>query len=768
MSVGIRVPYADYELESAQTLMGTLAGTAGVIEDAAQNLRVHWRVLPAVLSGSSVSTSGFYTAMEFPLREAEELAGMLRGVWKALNRYVDEAEYPLSRLRLLRDEVAQWHSTTPHTVDVVPGMAEEDLWALQAGFTPGTVCMGESPWVAWNAQRERLESDVRYWTGEYQRASQGCVTALRHVKDPSVWSWWTQFTSSVASGRYEDFGVSKDQRSSVEAIMLVGRLVDGNLDQAGTTRLEQLLVGLSTSPKAAATFWTAVGGTRALGLLMVLDQRASVHDDGAGSAHSLVLAVRESLSAGTQQWDAGQATSFVDAMWEGMGRDNLSLHAVSFLFNRPDQYPMGLEFTVAVANKFDSWERNPAGAHPGPAFSSGARGGLIEIAQQESIVLGHEPEQANDPMGRVFSTLALTHDASLHWFTEPGDDSCSKGQSTGAARIEYWFGQRPWHQDHFTGIAATWDSAMLTHGGVHSADTTSDVYKSQTELTSHIFHALGRRDDALFGPDLLSDPAAESMAKAISGALPWLVETAGTAGDAYEGSPTAVEVQFFEAGAVTWMPSVHGADAAKVWGTVGGNDHGLFVLSEAVYSYQIKALAFAIGSDQTGATWENALERFMKLDGFHQGSVGGVQELQARIRDEKFSAVMDKMSLVADLVPLPAASKLPEVGAWALNAGVPLVSSGAGEAAISTWGDDAATAVAESNTELLAGLEVNDRRLEVWWNSDAMGLRESFPGVDFKSWRNGFRTDYSHTYLNALVMVDREGVAQAFEEARTQ
>ena len=196
----IHVPYLDYETESVRTVLGDIYRTASAIENSAESLREHWNELPTHLTGTSVVATGYYGAMTNRTKSADELATMLRTLWKALDNYADDAKAPLENLTRLSEEVAAWQSRQPLTVMVAPDTPQQEIWAAQAGYPAGSgVCLMESPWTTWNNQKADLEAQIARWAREYERVADECAAALRRIKNPTAMAWWDHLGGSNPS-----------------------------------------------------------------------------------------------------------------------------------------------------------------------------------------------------------------------------------------------------------------------------------------------------------------------------------------------------------------------------------------------------------------------------------------------------------------------------------------------------------------------------------------------------------------------------------------
>ncbi len=212
MTTTIHVPYVDYEIESVRTALGTIYRTANAIENAAEDLRDHWEELPAYLSGSPVTTTGYYASMKSRTVNADRLAEMLRAIWDALDDYADQAPTPLTNLKRLQEEAVAWQARKPLTVMSAPGTPPQDLWAAQAGYAPGSVCLAESPWTTWNNDKARIEAEVAKWAREYERIADECSATLRRIKDPSLMAWWDAIGGSNPSRKPPIFNYGDNTR----------------------------------------------------------------------------------------------------------------------------------------------------------------------------------------------------------------------------------------------------------------------------------------------------------------------------------------------------------------------------------------------------------------------------------------------------------------------------------------------------------------------------------------------------------------------------
>ncbi|WP_062517012.1 hypothetical protein [Demequina gelatinilytica] len=196
----ITVPYVDYDLGSVRETLAAIMTAKARITSGARELREHWDGLPTHLSGSPVALHEYYSAMDGKTKAADDVAEMLDKIWHALDDYADDAKEPLDNLVRLRDEVAAWQASRPLQVVSAPGTPLEDVWAAQAGYAPGSVCLAESPWTTWDRRKTALESEIATWASRYEDVAGTCAAALRRIKDPTLMWWWDHWSGGGAGG----------------------------------------------------------------------------------------------------------------------------------------------------------------------------------------------------------------------------------------------------------------------------------------------------------------------------------------------------------------------------------------------------------------------------------------------------------------------------------------------------------------------------------------------------------------------------------------
>ena len=633
-------------------------------------------------------------------------------------------------------------------------------------------------------QVNRMDTRISELLGEIHGLAEereSADSAFKRVLDTSAPDTgamsWSVAQSLFGSGSLRgDYGAFLAQRNAVfeEATTLSDQLIAGDLDAAGMARFQTMMDAFSQDEGLSSQLWTSLGGDRTREMLLAVDGMMPPNGNDMATAEPLALAMRESLSTGSESWTSSQGERFSEQLFSSMGTDR-RIQVIGFLFNRPDEQPMGIEFTVATANLFDSWERDPFSPMIGGATSSSPSGGLMSIAFSESEALGRPNYEALDPMARVLSTMALDSDASLAWLSDGSADPHSEGATTGEARAAYWYGERAWQDDGFAGAAAVWESAMNAEGGIggDSWNFDSDTMERQAGIVTNVLDALGDPDHMTFEPDNLSAAAQASFGEALGSSLPWLIETS-IAADRGDG-----QVQFMGAGEDYVAPVVDDSELARVWGTVAAGDEGLSKLDSAVSGYREQAIAIATLGEHTNVSWESAMYRIADLEGFHQGSVGGVEQYHARIADENFQATLDAAGTVVGLIPIPGSDKIPALVGEALDS--PLAQHLAGEAqgmlidaakgqatdyATSQWGNALETEISATNGRLLAGWTTFEGDLTALAESNPVGLEEALGDKSVATWRAELLDVYSDSYKAALTDVGQAGLADEFEEVR--
>lgn len=201
----LTVPYADYDVAAVTALSGRLKDAVTALGEGNDSLRSHWKGLPAILKGDGIGAVSYYQSVDAPTKDIESLATQLQATADALATYAEQAATPVAKLKELAQEVATWSSSRPLDVIAAPGLPLQDLWAAQAGYAPGSVCLAESPWTAWNRRRTELQNQINHWAAVYDEAAKQCVSALRAVADPGLTSLWRSWGGSTPSRTAPNF-----------------------------------------------------------------------------------------------------------------------------------------------------------------------------------------------------------------------------------------------------------------------------------------------------------------------------------------------------------------------------------------------------------------------------------------------------------------------------------------------------------------------------------------------------------------------------------
>ncbi|WP_062070020.1 DUF6571 family protein [Demequina sediminicola] len=570
------------------------------------------------------------------------------------------------------------------------------------------------------------------------------------------------YGAGALTGTYGAFR-TRQQAVTTEVKDLVGEAVSGKISEQDRARLIGLLESLESDPELASQVWLEVGGEKARDLVWALADDLDSNDLGAEAVPvAALLAVRASIGSGSALWTPADAGRFADDFMPDEGLVILhgtGLDALDFLFAAPDEAPMSATLATAFATRLDLIERGlPRGdQQAGLRVSSALQPELYALSRSS-----HDPHderaQVFDPMAQIFTTMSNDPGLSLQWLTDTTVDPLNDGMTLGDSRIAHYYGTREWIDDGWAGAASAWESAMLTPGGFHEGSTAGDVYDAQVYLTEEVVAALGSREGAEFAPEGLSDRGAESMATSLNVALPWLMETT----IAGRGLDDGGGAYFLGVGDQTVMPVTDSGDLARLWGTVGGNDAGLVALSNAVGNHQIQVLQAASLSDVTGVKWETAFNDYVELEAFHLGSIGGVEELQARINDELVADGVNGAGAVVGLIPIPMSEKIPEGMAWGFDQLTGMLQSGVEDGVVATWGNELESASAKTNAAIGAGYVAMDSRLDAFLSDSLIGVSDDMTHAEVSDFKSALLDDYMDQYVSALEYVDRPELAEAF------
>lgn len=572
------------------------------------------------------------------------------------------------------------------------------------------------------------------------------------------------YGAAALTGTYGDFRARREVVLN-DTVALMTAADRGGLSDTDLARLATLLGQAAGDPEFAHDLWTRVGGDAARDLLWEIERGISAEGADANAPEAAVaLAMRDSIASASTLWDDARATEFVDSFLpstEKIVTWGTGLEAVDFLFANPEVALMGAALTTAFATRLDRIERSDANNSKsvGLRKTTALSGGLYALTHPQP-----EPYERHlelfDPMAHIFDTMTHHPQAALDWLTDSTPDPFDSNTTTGDSRIAHYYGVREWAHDGWAGPAALWETAMTVPGGFHEGATSGDVYDAQIQVTEEVVTVLGGRDGRDFAPGDLSDAAATSMATSLNVALPWLMETTIAGGQ----TGGRERYQFLSVGDGYRMAVADPAELAGLWGTVGSSDAGLVALSEAVGGHQQQVLQTAYLGDFTGVEWETAFEDYVALEGFHFGSLGGVQEMQARISDENFATGLDLAGAGFGMMRFPFSEKIPEGAVWAAEQLLSAAQSGAEDYATDRWGNELQVAEELNNSQMATGYFAMEARLEGLLSAPGLGASEGLSQADANDLKSRMLDDYSDEYVASLERVNREGLADAFRE----
>ncbi len=494
---------------------------------------------------------------------------------------------------------------------------------------------------------------------------------------------------------------------------LAERIAAGEGSDEDYERLEAFLRETADDPALASAFWLRLGGEKAYDVLYKAELRTDAFsEDDLAAFESFASAFRQSLSAGSAEWTDAEASAFADGLFTNTGPMS-GLEVISYLFDDPDGAPMGPALTVATATIFDEWERNPEriGQMTPVLVEVPATRPLGQLMFEENSDMGLWDTAGNDPMSRVLETLGGYPEESLDWLTDgspdPYWDSRSGGEapSTGEGRIDYWFGERTWNSDGFTGAGTLFDGALSADDGIRdpSAAYDSPTIKAQMDASSHVLDALGGAANTTFTPETLAPDAQNEFGKSLATLLPRLAESPITQTPGQLGSPRDggdyVKVDFLEPPeqyllesdtSVQYLlaPNSPFENVARVWGAVGATPGGLAHLDAAVNLYTTQLELAALSGADGAPGLVQAFDRIAEIEGFHTGSMGGAVALEGMRHDKQFQEMMDNVDFVVGLVPIPSFGDIPVVSQVVTEAGVKALFD-AGEGMVEDAANDA-------------------------------------------------------------------------------
>lgn len=522
---------------------------------------------------------------------------------------------------------------------------------------------------------------------------------------------------------------------------LAARIAAGDGSDEDYARLEEFLREIKDDPTLASDFWRRLGGEDAYSVLYEAELRVKAGDaDDLAALESFATAFRESLSVGSAGWTDAEASEFADGLFKNTGTMS-GLEVISYLFDDPEHAPMGSALTVAAATIFDEWERNPErmGQITPVLVETAALTGLGQLMFDENSDMGEWNAAGNDPMSRVLETLGGYPEEALDWLTDSNadpywDERWDGGEqpSTGEGRIDYWFGERAWNSDGFTGAGSLWDGALSAADGVRdpSAAGNSPTVIDQLEASAHIINALGDAATSTFTPETLALGAQNDFGESLATLLPRLAESPITEdlhGTALQvDGHDYVDTNVLESNEHLLAPGATYESVARVWGAVGSTPGGLAHLDAAVNLYTNQVEIAALSGADGAPSLADAFDRIAQIEGFHTGATGGAVALEALRHDEQFKEMVDTGSTLIGLIPIPGLKDVPGVSEylaetgveWAYDLAVGEVKSGIKDAIVSHWGNEYSAALDSAAVSDLAGRDALDAALRSVLNPD--------------------------------------------------
>lgn len=600
-----------------------------------------------------------------------------------------------------------------------------------------------------------LNADLRRLGEQRDEADRTFSATLDAPLDvPGAASWSVAMQLYGPDALKGDYGQFRGTTTEILERMAdrIRKIADDGLADEDLKELTNFFDALREDPGAANKFWDKVGGEVTRELFWRLGDDPFFRDAAPSWSLRAAQAARESVSAGSAAWSRSQAQRFVAGLYEKEGSNYgpVSPHdVVSYLFAVPEHSPMGEELTIATADRFDLDERR----NGPPMFGALERPLWLEASRIPGGDTGPNPG-TRDAMSQVMRTLSLYPESSLDWFTQTDITGAADASSR---RGQYWFGERLWADDGLTGIAAAIESAMTVRGGIGGGPVymDPDVWDKQALLIVDVIEGLGSAPASHFSPDMLSPEASRSLAGAIDRALPWLVETSigsqSTSNDEREMAAELTDAQLFGTGDRLRAPDTDDRQLSWVWGTVAATAEGQQALGESVRDYQDTLFNNASYGEQTGVSWSAALDRIAKLEGFHQGSSGGVERYMASLDDELKAKRLGLAETALDIVPGSKALKAPIGVALHLES-------------MKTGAEDQAVAGIQDDFRVKgAGFDLYLRDL---FKNPPPGLDEQLMGQDLTGFLGDRADTFDKAYNDSLVNTNDRDIYDDFKQAQ--
>lgn len=413
-------------------------------------------------------------------------------------------------------------------------------------------------------------------------------------------------------------------------------VLDGN---ASMDDLMQLLEAWGRDEEVLSGFFRALGGRGTAELVELLSEQAAftlVIGEDVVRRHAEVLL--SAMSVASASWTPGQARRFTEQMTEYSGWPG----AVGFLFCSAETAPMGENFTVAMADRIDTYVRVNGGAT------------LATFARHDGVpVLANllHPDRASlwfDPMSGVLETLGRYPETALNWLLD------GAGKKT-VPRIDYWVGQHDWRVDGFVGVASLWSALQQQPGG--PLDVTGyDELTWKRLATANTAFAAGLYDNPGALPERLSVEAQVHLATALGRMMPLLSYCVYSDPTMGEGLYRDDSIFFADGGGVARYekrvtPLLDREHIEQLFGLAGSSLAGREVLRMGVEHVQHGLIASTL--THGGPTIDSVLQRVASLQGILDGAlVGSVEGIAGRAA-ERAGQLVDIAFGVIDLVPIP-------------------------------------------------------------------------------------------------------------------
>ncbi|MCP2286453.1 hypothetical protein APR04_005390 [Promicromonospora umidemergens] len=453
---------------------------------------------------------------------------------------------------------------------------------------------------------------------------------LRTASPDEVLAWWNglpdwQRELMADAIDESDLPPVVRRRLVTDALIDAGAMDADGSDGQALVLATELFGGAKIMPAAVAS----AGGAAVAGAISTIG--ASAYDDrddevyGAAALAALV-AVRAGVVRASHVWDsrgqAGQAKAekFAQDMMVGINarRDGAP---VGFLFTGPEL--MGREFTVAMADELDQWERGTGVVprQPGVTYLADLGGPEMEdgLWYDESTL--------------VLTTLAEYPDAALDWLTAAEADPLT-GETLGGERVAHYFSETGTRrQGRFETVADLWSSAQHADGSLLEGGSDAETQMAVAELSTEVFKQLANNEGLV--PERLTPAAAEHLAEAMLQQLPHFAVN-GVIGDP-SGDPPFADVKLVGGDGPVPVMNATQWELARALGPVLAQESGMEVANRASEEFRVDVLA-SFGSTSELESGEKANLMF-QVDGALEGArLVAVSEAALRADDKTETA----------------------------------------------------------------------------------------------------------------------------------